>query len=101
VEAQYFNKNGSPKSGAMLAPNSKPTKLNKIQWIQVRTDSYKRFYGGWEQAGLRLGSVGKDAEGGVPNEEYHAAIMALPDYARPENQLFSTTEPQTTLTDST
>jgi hypothetical protein len=45
VEAKYFNKDGTPKDGAMLAPNGKPTNLNKIQWIQTRTDNFKKWFG--------------------------------------------------------
>ncbi len=42
LEARYFNADGTPKTGAMLAPNGKPSKLNKTQWLQVRTPSFKK-----------------------------------------------------------
>ncbi len=45
VETKYFNADGSEKPGAMLAPNGERTNLTKLQWIQVRTDNFKRFYG--------------------------------------------------------
>lgn len=48
VEARFFNADGSPKEDAMLAPNGNPTQLNKIQWIQVRTDNFKQWFGDWE-----------------------------------------------------
>ncbi|MGZ4968053.1 MAG: LPD38 domain-containing protein [Methylobacter sp.] len=45
IEALNFNKDGSPKDGAMLAPNGKPTRLNKAQWIQTRTPNFERWFG--------------------------------------------------------
>ena len=32
----------------MKAPNSKPTKLTKIQWLLVRTPAFKAWFGDWE-----------------------------------------------------
>ena len=32
----------------MKAPNGLPTKLNEKQWLQVRTDSFKKWFGDWE-----------------------------------------------------
>lgn len=49
IEAQYFNEDGSKKAGALLAPNGKPSNLNKTQWIQVRTDAFKRWFGSWQE----------------------------------------------------
>jgi hypothetical protein len=54
VEATYFNTDRSEKSGAMLAPNGERTNLTKLQWIQVRTDNFKWFYGDWEKDGIEL-----------------------------------------------
>ena len=34
----------------MKAPNGKPTKLNERQWIQVRTQTFKSWFGDWEKA---------------------------------------------------
>ncbi len=48
VEARYFNADGTEKPGAMLAPNGKRSNLNKRQWIQVRTGSFKKWFGDWE-----------------------------------------------------
>ncbi len=48
IEQRYFNADGSEKPGAMLAPNGERTKLNKNQWIQVRTTNFKRWFGNWE-----------------------------------------------------
>ena len=33
----------------MKAPNGKPTKLNERQWIQVRTQAFKSWFGDWEK----------------------------------------------------
>lgn len=32
----------------MKAPNGKPTNLNEKQWIQVRTENFKNWFGDWE-----------------------------------------------------
>ncbi|HNJ86749.1 MAG TPA: hypothetical protein PKU92_09220, partial [Agitococcus sp.] len=34
--------------GKLLAPNGKPSKLNRYQWAQVRTDNFKQWFGDWE-----------------------------------------------------
>ena len=34
----------------MKAPNGKPTKLNELQWVQVRTELFKKWFGDWENA---------------------------------------------------
>ena len=34
--------------GKLLAPNGKPSKLNRVQWAQVRTDNFKNWFGDWE-----------------------------------------------------
>jgi hypothetical protein len=34
--------------GKLLAPNGKPSKLNRVQWAQVRTDNFKAWFGDWE-----------------------------------------------------
>ena len=34
----------------MKAPNGKPTNLNERQWLQARTDAFKRRFGDWEKA---------------------------------------------------
>lgn len=47
VEARY---RGTPEW--MKAPNGEPTKLNERQWVQVRTPSFKAWFGDWELAAL-------------------------------------------------
>lgn len=32
----------------MKAPNGQPTKLNEMQWLQVRTPNFKAWFGDWE-----------------------------------------------------
>lgn len=34
----------------MKAPNGKPTRLNERQWLQVRTNAFKKWFGDWELA---------------------------------------------------
>ncbi len=41
----------------MKAPNGQPTKLNEMQWLQVRTPNFKAWFGDWE-----LGSLNKNGE---------------------------------------
>lgn len=33
----------------MKAPNGNPTKLNEQQWLQVRTEAFKNWFGDWEK----------------------------------------------------
>jgi ribosomal protein L21E len=33
----------------MKAPNGKPTKLSEKQWVQVRTEAFKKWFGDWEK----------------------------------------------------
>ncbi len=53
VVARYTNPDGSKKAGWLKAPNGQPTKLNERQWVQVRTENFKRWFGDWEAAELR------------------------------------------------
>lgn len=48
VVARYTNRDGSKKTSWMKAPNGKPTNLTERQWVQVRTPSFKRWFGDWE-----------------------------------------------------
>lgn len=49
VVARYTNADGTKKPGWMKAPNGKPTKLTERQWVQVRTPSFKKWFGDWER----------------------------------------------------
>ena len=44
----WHDSDGNAKPGYMLAPNGKPTNLTERQWIQVRTPSFKKWFGDWE-----------------------------------------------------
>lgn len=52
VEARYaaelraHDEDGKP----LLAPNGQPSKLNRRQWVEVRTENFKRWFGDWEIA---------------------------------------------------
>ncbi len=48
VKAKWTKPDGSMKSGFMLAPNGKQTKLSEADWLAVRTPAYKEKYGDWE-----------------------------------------------------
>lgn len=37
----------------LRAPNGKQSNLNERQWVQVRTESFKKWFGDWEAAGVR------------------------------------------------
>ncbi len=48
VVARYTNPDGTKKDGWMKAPNGQPTKLTERQWVQVRTENFKQWFGDWE-----------------------------------------------------
>jgi hypothetical protein len=48
----------------MHRPNGERTNLTKLQWIQVRADNFKRFYGDWEKDGIELRRLVRDDETG-------------------------------------
>ncbi|MCQ2299977.1 MAG: hypothetical protein MJZ81_07640 [Bacteroidales bacterium] len=50
VVAKYTNPDGTKKKGWMKAPNGKATNLTESQWVQVRTQSFKKWFGDWERA---------------------------------------------------
>lgn len=49
VVAEYTNPDGTKKPGWMKAPNGKDTNLTERQWVQVRTPSFKKWFGDWER----------------------------------------------------
>ena len=53
----------------MLAPNGEPTNLTERQWLQVRTEAFKEWFGDWEND-LEEASQMKD-ENGEPKVFYH------------------------------
>lgn len=55
--------------GRLLAPNGKPSKLNELQWKQVRTPSFKRWFGDWQHDPANASKVVD--ENGEPMVVYH------------------------------
>lgn len=53
----------------MEAPNGSPTNLTEEQWIQVRTQSFKNWFGDWED--ISEGEYGLLDENGEPKLFYH------------------------------
>ena len=53
----------------MLAPNGEPTNLAERQWLQVRTDAFKEWFGDWENDPEEASQM-KD-ENGEPKVFYH------------------------------
>lgn len=49
----------------MKAPNGQPTKLSERQWVHVRTDAFKSWFGDWEKFAGMQGGVWNDADGAV------------------------------------
>lgn len=55
----------------MKAPNGKPTNLNERQWVQVRTEAFKKWFGDWENNPESASKVVD--ENGEPLVVYHGA----------------------------
>ena len=55
----------------MKAPNGKPTKLTEQQWVQVRTPSFKQWFGDWENNPKGASKVVD--ENGEPLVVYHGS----------------------------
>ena len=53
----------------LKAPNGNPTKLNERQWLQVRTDNFKKGFGDWENDPKNASKV--IDENGEPMVVYH------------------------------
>lgn len=53
----------------MLAPNGEPTNLTERQWLQVRTEAFKKWFGDWENDPEEASQM-KD-ENGEPKVFYH------------------------------
>lgn len=49
----------------LKAPNGQPSKLTERQWVQVRTPSFKAWFGDWEKFAGMQGGVWNDASGEV------------------------------------
>ena len=57
----------------MRAPNGKPSNLNERQWVQVRTQAFKDWFGDWEND-LENASQVVD-ENGEPLVQYHSTNL--------------------------
>ena len=55
----------------MQAPNGKPTKLSEQQWLQVRTDEFKNWYGDWESPSAKESDDIFLDDNGEPAVFYH------------------------------
>ncbi|MDR0657782.1 MAG: hypothetical protein LBG18_02400, partial [Mediterranea sp.] len=55
----------------MKAPNGQPTKLNERQWLQVRTQAFKEWFGEWENDSGNASRVVD--ENGEPLVMYHGS----------------------------
>ena len=53
VDSRYLNADGTRKTGWLVAPNGKQSNLDERQWVMVRTEQFKKWFGDWESA-LRL-----------------------------------------------
>jgi hypothetical protein len=60
IEAQY---KGTEQW--LKAPNGAPTNLSERQWVQVRTPSFKNWFGDWETFAGESGGVWNDDKGAV------------------------------------
>ncbi len=57
----------------MKAPNGQPTKLNEMQWLQVRTPNFKAWFGDWENDPANASQV-IDSETKEPMVVYHGSL---------------------------
>lgn len=48
-EEQSIKEQAKADGTFMLAPNGSPTNLNEKQWLQVRTEAFKQWFGDWEK----------------------------------------------------
>ena len=53
----------------MKAPNGQPTKLNEHQWLQVRTEAFKKWFGDWEKS-ARIEKLRKAKPVEITGKEY-------------------------------
>ena len=53
----------------MQAPNGKPSRLNERQWLQVRTENFKRWFGDWQNDPQNASKILD--ENGEPMVVYH------------------------------
>ena len=51
IEINQIKRRSIENGTFMLAPNGQPTNLNERQWLQVRTEAFRNWFGDWELAG--------------------------------------------------
>lgn len=68
-EMQFIKTKAQSDGTFMLAPNGEPTNLTERQWLQVRTESFKEWFGDWENDPEEASQM-KD-ENGEPKVFYH------------------------------
>lgn len=85
VIRKFTNSDGSRKPGWLKAPNGRPSNLDNRQWVQVRTPSFKKWFGDWEAYAGQPGGVWNDDAGkvskivdenGEPQVVYHGSKKA-------------------------
>ena len=68
-ELQFIKTKAQSDGTFMLAPNGEPTNLTERQWLQVRTDAFKEWFGDWENDPENASKVVD--ENGEPRVVYH------------------------------
>jgi hypothetical protein len=69
LELEKIKKRSISDGTFMKAPNGKPTNLNERQWLQVRTDAFKKWFGDWQEDPGNASKVVD--ENGEPMVVYH------------------------------
>ena len=69
LEMQSIKEKAIANNTFMKAPNGKPTNLNEKQWLQVRTKTFKDWFGDWENNPSEASKVVD--ENGEPLVVYH------------------------------
>lgn len=68
------------KDGYLKAPNGKPTNLNERQWLQVRTQNFKDWFGDWENDPKNASKVVD--ENGEPMVVYHGSSNSFSEFSK-------------------
>ena len=73
-EMQQIKESAMARGDFMKAPNGKPTNLTERQWLQVRTQAFKKWFGDWENDPQNASKVVD--ENGEPLVVYHGTSSA-------------------------
>lgn len=68
-EEKLIAENAKADGTYMKAPNGRPTNLNERQWVQVRTEAFKKWFGDWEKA-ARIEKLRKSEPVVISGNEY-------------------------------